>query len=64
MADIVIHLTPTELAARLRLKVSTLANWRHAGSGPRFIKLGRRVVYPLTEVEAWEKARLSPEAKS
>ncbi len=51
------HLTPPQLAERLHRSVSTLANWRVRGDGPRFIP-GRPVLYPLAEVEAWEKARI------
>lgn len=31
----------------------TLAYWRHRGIGPRWAKLGRRVVYRRSDVEAW-----------
>ena len=49
------HLTPPQLAERLHRKPQTLANWRVQGDGPRFIP-GRPVLYPLAEVEAWERA--------
>lgn len=48
------HLTTQQLAERLHRKVQTLANWRVKGGGPRFIP-GRPVLYPLVEVEAWER---------
>ena len=48
------HLTPPELAKRLRLHVVTLANWRVKGKGPKFVKFGRAIRYPLSRVEAWE----------
>ena len=51
------HLTAVQLAERLHLRPKTLANWRVAGGGPKFIP-GRPVLYPLAEVEAWERARL------
>lgn len=50
------HLTNKEVAARLRISPFTLAAWRIKGNGPRFIKLGRKILYPLAEVEAFEKA--------
>lgn len=57
MIDTEIHLTPEELQRRLRLKnVRTLANWRVKGKGPKFTKVGARVLYPLVEVEWWELA--------
>jgi len=54
---VVTHLTVKELAARLRRKEQTLANWRVSGVGPKFIP-GRPVLYPLVEVEAWERANV------
>ena len=55
---VALHLLPAEAAARLRATTGTLANWRVKGCGPRFIKLGRKVLYPLAELEAWERANL------
>ena len=54
----VLHLTARETAARWKLNVVTLANWRVQGKGPKFIKLGRRVLYPLGEIEAYEQSQL------
>jgi hypothetical protein len=58
MGGIMMHLTPKELAARWHFSTGTLANWRITGYGPRFLKFGRRVLYPLVEVEAWEAEHL------
>lgn len=52
------HLLPAEAANRLRTTIGTLANWRVRGCGPRFIKLGRKVLYPIAELEAWERKHL------
>jgi excisionase family DNA binding protein len=52
------NLTPQEAAERLRTSVGTLSNWRVRGEGPRFIKLGRKVLYPLAEIEAFEQRQL------
>lgn len=52
------HLTPPELAARLKVNITTLAIWRVRGTGPKFMKVGRRVRYPLSEIEKWEKEQL------
>jgi predicted DNA-binding transcriptional regulator AlpA len=38
--------------------MSGTANWRSTGEGPRFIKVGKLVRYPMVEVEAWEKNQL------
>ena len=51
------HLTAKELAERLHKKTQTLANWRISGKGPGFIR-GRPVLYPLAEVEVWERANV------
>lgn len=52
-------LTTAELAARWRMKRSTLSNWRCAGTGPSWIKLGggksARVLYRLADIKAYEK---------
>ena len=53
-----LHLTPREAADRLRTSANTLANWRTKGGGPRFIKLGRKVLYPVAEIEAFEQRGL------
>ena len=58
--DGVKHLTPQELAERWHTTEGTLKNWRAAKPpwAPRYIKFGKRVLYPLTEVEAVERRRL------
>lgn len=52
------NLLPKEVAARLRVHDKTLARWRTTGEGPRFIKHGRKVLYPVVEIEAWEQEKL------
>ena len=47
-------LLPRELAQRWRLSVRTLQRWRNAGSGPKFLRLGRRVAYRLADIERFE----------
>lgn len=51
-------LSQKELAARWNLSPRTLEQWRWRGVGPRYLKLGGRVVYRLADVEAYEGARL------
>jgi DNA-binding transcriptional regulator YiaG len=53
-----VNLTTHELALRLHVKTNTLANWRIQGTGPKFIKFGRTVLYPVAEVEKWEQEHL------
>ena len=42
-----------EAAKALRLSPSTLNKLRVSGNGPRFVKLGRRVVYLGTDLAEW-----------
>jgi hypothetical protein len=51
-------LEQNELARRWRMSPRTLEQWRWQGRGPRFLKLGGRVVYPASEVEAFEAVNL------
>lgn len=48
-------LTSKEVADRWRLSDQTLANWRHAGKGPPFIRVGARVLYPIEGIHSFEK---------
>jgi excisionase family DNA binding protein len=48
-------LTITEAAALLRTPVATLRYWRHLGTGPRSFRIGRRVLYRLSDLEGWIK---------
>lgn len=48
-------LTGAELASRWKLSHQTLANWRHAGKGPPFIRVGARVLYPFEGITAFER---------
>lgn len=51
-------LTQRQLAARWQISPRTLEQWRWRGIGPRYLKIGARVVYPLAFVEAWEADRV------
>ena len=44
-------------AAFLGLSVSTLAKWRVSGKGPKFVKLGSRVGYRISDLEDWLEAQ-------
>ena len=46
-------LTQRALADRLEISERTLERMRAEGSGPRFSKAGRRVLYRLEDVEEW-----------
>lgn len=45
-------------AAYLGLKRKTLDNWRTQGRGPRYVKFGARVLYPVAELDAFAAASL------
>lgn len=52
------HLISAEQAASiLNISPSTLAKMRLSGVSPRFIKLGRRVAYRPSDLEAWIEAQ-------
>lgn len=46
-------LTEQDVMNMTGLARGTLAYWRHAGTGPRSYKLGRRVRYDEADVLAW-----------
>jgi predicted DNA-binding transcriptional regulator AlpA len=46
-------LTSREAAALLRLSERTLERHRLSGSGPKFVRLGRRVFYRRDALGAW-----------
>ena len=51
-----IAIDENELSQRWGLSVKTLRRWRQSGNlGPIFCKLGARVTYLLSEVEAYER---------
>jgi hypothetical protein len=42
-----------DVAALLHVSRSLLAKWRMVGKGPRFTKVGRRILYETAEVSSW-----------
>jgi hypothetical protein len=52
------HINQVELSRRWRLSPRTLERWRYEGTGPQFLKVGGRVVYRLTDIEAFETEQL------
>lgn len=49
--------TPADLAGRWHMSVWTLRDWRCQRVGPRAIHIGRKVLYPESEVARWEATR-------
>jgi len=52
------HINQVELSRRWRLSPRTLERWRYQGTGPRFLKVGGRVIYRLTDIESFEAEQL------
>lgn len=46
-------LTTEDLAAEVRRPPSTVRYWRHIGYGPTGFRVGKRVLYRRSEVDAW-----------
>ena len=51
-------LTQQEAAEETRLSERTLERHRLAGTGPKFVRLGRRVLYRRQDVEEWIAANI------
>ena len=51
-------MTEREISAKFRLTVSWLRAARSRGGGPRFVKLGRKVLYDVAEVEKYLAERV------
>ncbi|WP_400086993.1 helix-turn-helix transcriptional regulator [Yoonia sp. R78084] len=51
-------ITQEQLAQRWHLSPRTLEQWRWLGKGPKFLKIGARVLYREEDVEAWEASQV------
>jgi hypothetical protein len=53
-------LTLEEVVERYRGQVSkgALRNWRTMRIGPSFIKIGKAILYPLEELDRWDRINL------
>lgn len=49
------YLTTAEVAEHYRTSASVIRYWRHNDYGPKGIKVGRRVLYPRANVEAFDR---------
>jgi hypothetical protein len=58
MMIIIKHLHQVELARRWQISPRTLERWRWLQQGPAYLKVGGRVVYRLSDVEAYEAEQL------
>jgi hypothetical protein len=50
-----IFIDQNELAKRWIRSPRTLENWRTKGTGPKYIKIGGKVLYRLKDIEEIEK---------
>lgn len=50
-------LDTTQAAESLKLSPRTLDGFRYTGRGPRYAKLGRRVMYDPADLAAWVESR-------
>lgn len=53
-----VHFTKRELAFRWRISHRTLERWRSTGKGPKYLKIGGRVIYRLSDIEEYEQSVL------
>ncbi len=47
------YLIETEAAGLLHISPKTLQRFRQEGTGPRYFKAGRRVLYTRSEIDGW-----------
>ena len=52
--------TLNEVVERYRGQISegTIRNWRSMRVGPSFLKIGKAVLYPLQELDRWDRRNL------
>lgn len=58
MTDRVQYETRRELANRSRLSERYFEKLAETGDGPPFIRVGRRVLYPVAQADAWLHERI------
>lgn len=56
-------LTTEEFADLIRTPESTVRYWRHIGTGPRGVRIGRRVLYRRTDINEWIAARYTEQER-
>jgi hypothetical protein len=54
------YLTPDEVVTRYRREISigTLRNWRAMRIGLGYVKIGKAVLYPVEELDVWERKNM------
>ncbi|CDH45988.1 helix-turn-helix domain-containing protein [Candidatus Contendibacter odensensis] len=46
-------LNTVEAAQRLRLNPQTLNRWRRQGTGPAYVRVGKKVMYQENQINTW-----------
>ena len=47
------YLTTEQVARLTGIPVKTLEGYRRRGMGPPYVKIGRRILYPISGVREW-----------
>jgi len=58
MPEPAIYLNQAGAARVLFITPRTLQRWRVDGTGPAFVRLGRRVAYRQSDIDAWASERV------
>ena len=53
-------MTVAEVAEYLGVPVATIYQWRHQGTGPQGMKVGKHVRYRRSAVDAWLDTQADP----
>jgi hypothetical protein len=51
------YLTANDTSASYHIPKRTLERMRRDGTGPRYVKAGRRILYRLNDIESWLAGR-------
>jgi hypothetical protein len=54
-APVAEYLTTAELSERFHITPKTALRWRHEGNGPGHVRAGKKILYPISEVERYER---------
>ncbi len=53
------YLTTKELSKRWKLNPNTIEHWRTNGSGPQYVRIGRKILYSLDSIIAYERKNVA-----
>lgn len=49
------YITTKELSKRWKINPNTIEHWRAVGFGPKFIRIGRKILYSLNSISEFEQ---------